>query len=114
MGVMKNFDIRIRNGGNDAIAAACELAPRWTAVAQQLPEPGETVLAYYRILDADGKPACTGFDGNGGFISQDFCERKGDFDDEYGWAGEENNPQPKGYVRTPYSHWMRLPHPPTI
>ena len=26
MGIMKDFDIRIRNGGDDAIAAACELA----------------------------------------------------------------------------------------
>ena len=26
MGYMKDFDIRIRNGGDDAIAAACELA----------------------------------------------------------------------------------------
>ena len=26
MGIMKEFDIRIRNGGDDAIAAACELA----------------------------------------------------------------------------------------
>lgn len=26
MGIMKDFDIRIRNGGDDAIAAACELS----------------------------------------------------------------------------------------
>jgi hypothetical protein len=46
MGYMKELDIRIRNGGDDAIAAACELTPRWIPVSERLPEPGVRVLVF--------------------------------------------------------------------
>jgi hypothetical protein len=87
----------------------------WISVKDRLPEPGVTVLAYYRILDADGKPACAGYDGNGGCIMQDHCERLGDHGDPCGWVMRESDPEqwPAGYVTTPYSHWMPLPAPPS-
>ena len=44
MGVMKDFDIRIRNGGDDAVAAACELMPQWIPVTERLPQEGVDVL----------------------------------------------------------------------
>lgn len=37
MGHMKDFDIRIRNGGDDAIAAVSELLPRWIPVTERMP-----------------------------------------------------------------------------
>lgn len=120
MGVMKEFDRRIRAGGDDAIAAVAELwesrekilfditdaftKARWIPVSERLPDPGDTVFVYYRILDDDGTPSCVGFDGNGGQIAQDFCERQGDHDDPYGWNSE--------FVGQKYSHWMPLPEPP--
>ena len=47
MGHMKDLDRRIRQGGDDAIAAACELLPRWISVEERLPESGETVLVWH-------------------------------------------------------------------
>lgn len=38
MGRMKEFDLRIRQGGDDAIAAVSELLPRWIPVSERLPE----------------------------------------------------------------------------
>lgn len=50
MGYMKDFDRRIRQGGDDAIEALGEyvamVEPRtWISVSQDLPERGEEVLA---------------------------------------------------------------------
>ncbi len=41
---MKDLDIRIRSGGDDAIAAVSELLPRWILVSERLPEVNEPVL----------------------------------------------------------------------
>ena len=46
MSRMKDFDIRIRQGGDDAIAAVGELMPRWIPVSERMPEEGERVLFY--------------------------------------------------------------------
>lgn len=60
MGHMKDFDRRIRQGGDDAIAAVSELMPRWIPVSERLPEPWVSVLvaAYEYVLvgcvDTDG------------------------------------------------------------
>lgn len=45
MGHMKDFDRRIRQGGDDAIAAVNELLQLWIPVSERLPELGEPVLA---------------------------------------------------------------------
>lgn len=44
MGYMKELDLRIRQGGDDAIAAVSELLPRWIPVSERLPERGERTL----------------------------------------------------------------------
>ena len=44
MSYMKDLDIRIRSGGDDAIAAACELVPKWISVLEQLPALNTRVL----------------------------------------------------------------------
>lgn len=54
MGHMKDLDRRIRQGGDDAIAAAGELLPRWILVSERLPEDGDTVWGF----DADGVGLC--------------------------------------------------------
>ena len=60
MGYMKELDIRIRNGGDDALAAALELMPRWIPVGERTPADGERVLAWdsreqsWRIAYMDG------------------------------------------------------------
>ena len=43
---MKELDIRIRNGGDDAIAAVSELMPRWIPVTDRLPAEDEKVVVY--------------------------------------------------------------------
>ena len=51
MGYMKDFDRRIRQGGDDAVRAALEyaltVAARWIPVEERLPEEGQVVLLYY-------------------------------------------------------------------
>ena len=67
MGYYKNLDIRIRSGGDDAVAAALEMTPRWIPVSERLPEPDgdylvslndtprtKMVMYFYRDGD-DGK-----------------------------------------------------------
>ncbi len=46
MSYTKDLDIRIRSGGDDAIAAACELMPRWIPVGERLPEEEQEVLVW--------------------------------------------------------------------
>ena len=51
MGYMKELDIRIRNGGDDAIAAACELLPQWISVSERLPKSSGKVLIARKSFD---------------------------------------------------------------
>ncbi len=50
MGHMKDFDRRIRQGGDDAVRAALEyaltVAARWIPVEERLPEEGEQVIVW--------------------------------------------------------------------
>ena len=99
MGLMKDFDIRIRNGGDDAAGAVNELMaelqrrlmelqdsmPRWIPVTERLPPGGVRVLIW-----------C----GPGTFV--DFAT----LDWKYGWHYDDyGSPEP--------THWMPLPAPPT-
>jgi hypothetical protein len=95
MGYMKEIDRRIRQGGDDAIAAVGELLPRWISVAEQLPDTpsgeweihGVCVLAWSKSNGHDTA----------------WFER----DQEYGnrWSWE--------CVSDP-THWMKLPEPPEV
>jgi hypothetical protein len=90
---MKELDIRIRNGGDDAIAAVSELMPRWIPVAERLPdlkdEDGGTpnVLGYYPDYPPDIQ--LVWYTGNG-------------WEDGDGSGRDMKAP----------SHWMPLPAPP--
>ena len=44
MGHTKDLDRRIRQGGDDAIAAVSELLPRWISVSDNPPEIGRKVM----------------------------------------------------------------------
>ena len=85
MGYMKDYDRRIRQGGDDAIAALGEyvamVEPRWIPVEERLPQPGE------RVIVSGGLLMDTAWYENGRFIQ----------------FGEEYRP----------THWMPLPEPPT-
>jgi hypothetical protein len=116
MGRMKDFDIRIRNGGDDAIAAVSEyvaeleleyerlraLVPRWIPVTERLPDFGREVLIYWIPLGDDGLPACAGCDRRGGLIETAFRQR---IDGEECWLAESG-------TDTVPTHWMPLPEPP--
>jgi hypothetical protein len=85
MGHMKDLDRRIRQGGDDAIAAVGELLPSWIPVSERLPEEDVDVLVM------------TGY----GMHVADL--------DEYGtWNASHGDswqfPEP--------THWMPLPEPP--
>lgn len=93
MGHMKDLDRRIRNGGDDAIAAVSEFMPRWIPVEERLPKDGEPVLVARRLrYFTDEMPT---------LISSMWYEH-GDF------CGEENDLPREGVT-----HWMPLPEPPT-
>ena len=83
---MKDLDRRIRQGGDDAIAAVSELLPRWIHVSERLPEDGESVLA------------C--FEKSGGVGCATFVERYKWFETDRGCFGA--------------THWMPLPEPPEV
>ena len=90
MGHMKDFHIRIRNGGDDAINAVSELITYWIPVIERLPEHGSVVLAYY----SKGSTR-TAVYANDGLPSGPWsCE--GDEDIDFGNV----------------THWMPLPPPP--
>jgi len=84
---MKELDIRIRNGGDDAIAAVSELMPQWIPVTERLPERNERVI----VVDESGV--------NGGSYSpmlDDWWSLK--------WFS--------GDYEVLVSHWMPFPAPP--
>ena len=108
MGHMKNFDLRIRQGGDDAIAAVSELlAGRWVPVSERLPDGVEEVLVYWIPRDKDGTPSCAGCDGRGGLISMAWYERLPEGD------GAHWNTNCDG-IEDPLIplFWMPLPEPP--
>ena len=90
MGYMKQLDIRIRNGGDDAIAAVSELMPQWISVSERLPNHREWVLVCH---DAPNKSA-----------------EIGKLVGEFTW--ELKSPV-GGWTTSLISHWMPLPAPPT-
>lgn len=91
MGWMKEFDIRIRNGGDDAIAAACELsAARWIPVSER--KPGRDVPYGYCIV-TDGKSVGTA--NYNAFGTHEFWFH---VDDRDSWD---------------VTHWMPMPEPPS-
>jgi hypothetical protein len=92
MGHMKDFDRRIRQGGDDAVSAALEyaltVAARWIPVEERLPEEGVSVLVNHWM---------TGIE---------MAYRRGD---QWGitWTGFIGS-------GSGYSHWMPLPSPPEV
>ena len=101
MGHMKDLDRRIRQGGDDAIAAVSELLPRWIPVTERLPERGMAVLMFHRATDADGTPSCIGCDGNGGLAAVAELQT---IEGQNVWTSEYGDETP--------THWMPLPEPP--
>jgi hypothetical protein len=101
MATMKDFEIRIRNGGDDAVAAMAELwetrkkilfditdaftRARWIPVSERMPADKEYVLTF----------SCSD---HNGYIEMRVQQRR---DGE--WDYDETEP----------SHWMPLPAPPT-
>lgn len=87
MGHMKDLDRRIRQGGDDAIAAVGELMPRWIPVGEWLPEEEQDVVVFTHegthvaALDEDGL----------------WCPSHGD-----------------GWMFPDVTHWMPLPEPPDL
>ena len=107
MGIMKDFDIRIRNGGDDAAGAVNELMaelqrrllelqasmPRWIPVTERLPEEGVVVLAFLpKQGDVEGGVYAAMLSG--------LQTLKGTFSTSFGFGFEA-------------THWMPLPAPPT-
>ena len=84
---MKELDRRIRQGGDDAIAAVSELLPRWISVEERLPEQHRHVIGWQREW-ANSVEVWIGTSGK--------------------WLGGDF--EPAGNV----SHWMPLPEPPEV
>jgi len=94
MGHMKDLDRRIRQGGDDAIAAVGELLPRWISVAERLPKDGERTLV-----------RCLGQTYVGKFREVPFPAGRGLH--RY-WDSDECDT----YLSV--THWMPLPEPPEV
>ena len=97
MGAMKDFDRRIRQGGDDAVRAALEyaltVAARWIPVDERLPEVHTTVLAVTRVFPKDIRLAqMASYDG----VMWRFCDMDDDYVDSFC-----------------VTHWMPLPAPPS-
>ena len=112
MGHMKDFDIRIRNGGDDAIAAVSELMDskihedvvrelrpwlaqrQWIPVTERLPKPGQQVLAAIppRVWNEENQALIETLD----------YEQEG----FYSWKDDEWQKR--------VTHWMPLPEPPEV
>ena len=100
MGRMKDLDIRIRNGGDDAIAAACELLPRWIPVSERLPDLLTEVLGWH---SEDRVRAWFRHSGTvqGGPMEGNYWEA---------WSPQDRECDDCS-VKEP-THWMPLPEPP--
>lgn len=86
MGYMKNLDIRLRSGGDDAVAAACELLPRWVHIADR--EPGLERVLVTRTMP-DGRR----------------------YVDVMTWVPEHDSGLPPLPSKAHVTHWMALPDP---
>jgi len=73
----------------------------WIPVSERLPEAGVSVLIFFRPLDDDGTPYCSGCDGKGGLITVAAVDR---IDGQYLWTSEYGDETP--------TLWMPLPEPP--
>jgi hypothetical protein len=107
MGHMKEYERRIRGGGDDAIAAVSELwesrenilfditeaftKARWIPVSERLPEENVSVLVFTK----DGK-----FDRAGMHVAI--------LDEDGEWYPSHGD----GYMFPVVTHWMPLPEPP--
>jgi hypothetical protein len=89
MSYMKDLDIRIRSGGDDAVAAACELMPKWIPVSERLPVIKDRVL-----VRVDGWTTIA-YRINASSVYN-------------AWVG------PDGHGLLPPTHWMPLPEPPEV
>lgn len=94
MGYYKNLDIRIRSGGDDAVAAALEMMPRWIPVGERLPDDYGDVICWY-VDAATGEGHC-------GFGCCEPNQQTGER--EWDIVG----------VFDPPTHWMPLPEPPEV
>ncbi len=102
MGFMKAFDIRIRGGGDDAIAAVGELVGEmlrgmWIPVKERLPEEGVTVLGWDKS-DGIVLTINAGVSKSGHRIWFGCSPDAGEYED----AKRYSDP----------THWMPLPEPP--
>jgi hypothetical protein len=91
MGRMKELDIRIRQGGDDAIAAVGEMLPRWIPVSERLPQEDEDVIVFTDEENEKGVHVAS--------IDEDgvWCPSHGD-----------------GWMFPTVTHWMPLPEPPEV
>jgi hypothetical protein len=88
---MKELDIRIRRGGDDAIAAVGEMLPRWIPVSERLPQEDEDVIVFTDEENEKGVHVAS--------IDEDgvWCPSHGD-----------------GWMFPTVTHWMPLPEPPEV
>ena len=87
MGYMKELDIRIRSGGDYAIAAACEMLPQWVPIADRQPDIDRVLVT--RQLPNGAR-----------------------YVDVMVWIPEPSTGLPQYPSRQYVTHWMPLPEPP--